>query len=142
VYDWAGEIRTVNISKPGAAFAFAFILPQALQQFAANLARERHLDGLAKDAFISRLAYHFGELNAIHPFREGNGRTQREFFRQLALRRGYVLQWDLATPDEMLHASKRSFHGDHAPMTALLTQVLRAASATEARAPWRKLPTA
>lgn len=142
VYDWAGQLRTVNISKPGAAFAFAFILPQALEQFSARLAGERHLDGLPPEAFTARLAYHFGELNAIHPFREGNGRTQREFFRLLALRRGYALQWNLATRDEMLHASQRSFRGDYAAMTALLNQAIRPATAVEAQVQWRTLPTA
>ena len=48
------------------------------------------------------------ELNVLHPFREGNGRTIREFIRQLAYRNGYVLNLKNINPKEMLHACIRS----------------------------------
>jgi len=48
------------------------------------LARERYLRGLPRDSFLDRLAHYFAEVNAIHPFREGNGRVQRAFFHQLS----------------------------------------------------------
>jgi cell filamentation protein len=51
------------------------------------------LRSLERDAFIDRLTYYLGEVNAIHPFREGNGRTQRAFFEQLAYDAGFTLAW-------------------------------------------------
>jgi cell filamentation protein len=43
--------------------------------------------------FVERLAYYYGEINARHPFREGNGRTQRAFTRQLAASAGWSVDW-------------------------------------------------
>ncbi len=65
-----------------------FCLPQYIASPAAIIFRELHdedcLRGLSRDAFVGRLAYYLGEVNALHPFREGNGRAQRAFFAQLA----------------------------------------------------------
>ena len=63
----------------------------------AKLAAENHLKGLDADAFANRAAYYLGELNAIHPFREGNGRAQREFIRELAAEAGYRINWNRVT---------------------------------------------
>jgi cell filamentation protein len=80
VYDWAGEFRSVNIARPG-QFYFAFV-QQIGSAFAAMLdalRKEQFLSGLGPERFSQRAAYYMGELNAIHPFRDGNRRTQREF---------------------------------------------------------------
>ena len=55
-----------------------------------------------------RLAYYLSELNVLHPFREGNGRTTREFIRQLALKNGYKLNLSKVMPEEVLNASIES----------------------------------
>jgi cell filamentation protein len=113
VYLWAGEFRTVNIARPG-QFHFAFterILPCIETLFSA----------LAKDGEFARAAYYMGELNAIHPFRDGNGRTQREFVRQLALTRGYPLNWSRVTRAAMNEASHKSFQeADSSGLAAVL----------------------
>ncbi len=59
-------------------------------------------------AFSKRLAYYISELNVLHPFREGNGRTIREFARQIALKNDYILNLTKISPKEMLEASKKS----------------------------------
>ena len=73
IYEWAGQIRTVAIAK-GAVFC----LPQYVESSAAVIFCELHdedcLRGLRHDMFVGRLAYYLGEVNALHPFREGNGR--------------------------------------------------------------------
>lgn len=56
-----------------------------------ELKNENYLKGLNKEELAKRLAYYLSELNVLHPFREGNGRTTREFIRQLALKNGYKL---------------------------------------------------
>jgi cell filamentation protein len=73
VYDWAGEIRQVEISKGNSQFAYvAYILSNAQKLFA-QLAQEHDLRGLPDDQFARRAAYYLGEINVLHPFREGNG---------------------------------------------------------------------
>ena len=69
---------------------------------------ENYLQNLNRNTFIKRLSYYMAELNVLHPFREGNGRTIREFIRQLAYKNGYVLNLKNINPKDMLHACIRS----------------------------------
>lgn len=111
VYNWAGEIRSVTISKPDATFPPPQYLKSSLESLFGELAGENFLKDLSAPGWANRAAYYLGEINAIHPFREGNGRTQREFIRELALAGGHSLVWTADTPEEMIDASKRSFLG-------------------------------
>ena len=77
VFEWAGEFRTVDMSKGGHLFGRVGFLDSALGQTFAKLAEENHLAGQDPNKFAERAAYYLGELNAVHPFREGNGRTPR-----------------------------------------------------------------
>src|SRR5262249_54897567 len=99
IYPWAGEIRVVAIAKTD-----LFCLPQHIEPYAADvfasLAKERHLHGLPREAFVDRVTHYFAEVNAIHPFREGNGRAQRAFFRQLGRAAGWTMSWVTADPEE------------------------------------------
>lgn len=65
-----------------------------------DLKKERYLQGLEMPALIHRLAYYLGELNAVHPFREGNGRVQRLFIEYLAENNGYYLDFSKVSPNE------------------------------------------
>ena len=76
------------------------------------------LGSVDKD-IAKRAAYYLGEINAIHPFREGNGRTQREFIRQLLLPLNYYVDYSKVKPDMMLYASINAFAGDYQLMTQL-----------------------
>jgi cell filamentation protein len=109
VYAWAGELRTVNISKGGAAFPPPQYLQRSLDALFAELSSENSLRALPTQSWARRAAYFLGEINAIHPFREGNGRTQREFIRELALAAGHRLSWAQLTPQEVIHAAQVSF---------------------------------
>jgi cell filamentation protein len=66
--------------------------------------------GLSRPRFVERLAHYYGELNARHPFREGNGRTQRAFLRQLAATAGWRLDWSELRKDDNVEASRHNFH--------------------------------
>jgi cell filamentation protein len=109
VYPWAGEIRGVGISKPGALFPPPQYLKPALDDLFSRLASEGLLQALPQNAFARRAACYLGEINAIHPFREGNGRAQREFIRELADQAGHRLIWKGYTQAQMADASSRSF---------------------------------
>ena len=106
VFPWAGELRLVGLAKPGGApFAAPMHIAVALQDTLAKLAAEGYLAGLDAMNFAERGAFYLGEINAIHPFREGNGRTQREFLRQLALGAGHTISWAGFTQEQMTMAS-------------------------------------
>ena len=122
VYDWAGELRTVDISRPGQyLFARVPLIIFSLETAFTALSKEHLLKGLDVKQFSLRGAYYMGEINAIHPFRDGNGRTQREFIRQLALHNGYSIHWSRITRDQMGDASKLSFQkADNSGLAAVI----------------------
>ena len=124
VYDWAGELRKVDIAK-GNMFCNAMFLSGQAEEIFGKLKAENYLHGLEEDGFAIRLAYYFSEINALHPFREGNGRSQREFIRCLALHNGYVINFVNADKDEMLEASRESFLCEYGAMERLFRKCLK-----------------
>lgn len=123
IYPWAGEIRTVAIAKTD-----LFCLPQYIASYAADvfggLAEEKHLRGLARAAFVDRLTHYYAEVNAVHPFREGNGRSQRAFFGQLAREAGWPLDWSTLDAERNTAASVAALRGDNAPLRLLLDELV------------------
>jgi cell filamentation protein, protein adenylyltransferase len=99
IYEWAGELRTVNIHKTGSMFAAYQFLDDEMTSLLRQLARDNWLRGLRRRAFIERPAY-YGEINPRHPFREGNGRTQRTFIRQMSASAGWRLDWSELRRDD------------------------------------------
>lgn len=124
VYQWAGEFRTVDISKGGHLFGLTQHIATFLNKTFADLEKERFLSGAKRGRFANRGAYYLGEINAIHPFREGNGRTQREFIRQLAVWNGHVLDWSRVSREQMIDASRQSFTSGNAGLEKLLRDAL------------------
>jgi cell filamentation protein len=126
VYEWAGQFRMVNISKGGHLFGLAAFLEPALRQTVEKLAAENYLVDLDAALFAGRAAWFLGELNAAHPFREGNGRTQREFIRELGLKAGHYIDWRATTIEEMTNASRSSHvSGDASLFASLLSLCMR-----------------
>jgi len=129
VFPWAGEWRVVDISKGRSNFGRAVHIASALGEALEKLNREKLLAGLAPTAFAARAAFYLGEINAIHPFREGNGRTQREFIRQLALHAAHPLSWSVVgtgfTQQQMTDASIASHtRGDNIQLAAIIEAAL------------------
>lgn len=108
IYPFAGKFRTEDISKGVFSFAHWEYIDTEIERLLEELKNESYLGGLEKTDFARRLAYYISELNVLHPFREGNGRTIREFARQLALKNAYILNLTKVSPQEMLEASKKS----------------------------------
>ena len=108
IYSFAGKFREENIGKGEFRFAsFEYIEPE-LDRLLNELKKENFLARLSKQELANRLAYYLSELNVLHPFREGNGRTNREFIRQLALKNGYTLNLKNTPPQKVLEASIKS----------------------------------
>ena len=109
-YDWAGQTHTVEISKGPSAFAPVQHINTHAEKVFGDLAADNHLQGMGREQFLDRTAHHLGEINALHPFREGNGRAQRAFTDEVAGRAGYGFDWSRTTQKEMIDASFESFH--------------------------------
>ena len=124
LYSWAGEFRKVNISK-GNPFCLFEYIPEQLNNLFNELKSEAYLSLLNQDDLSRRLAYYLGELNAIHPFREGNGRTQRIFIMELALKNGYILDLSKVDQKEMLRASIQSYDLNYGPMIKIIKESLK-----------------
>lgn len=124
IYDWAGEVRTVDIAK-GNLFCRCFAIEAEAECIFGELRKEKYLKDLPAGEFAKRLAYYLAEINALHPFREGNGRTQREFIRQLAYQNNYFVSFAGIEKEDMIEASKASFKLDYEPMERLILDHLR-----------------
>lgn len=110
LYPFAGKFRTENISKGEFTFAWWEYIENELDRLLNELKSENYLEGLNKKDLSKRLAYYLSELNVLHPFREGNGRTIREFIRELAFKNGYVLDLQNTTPEEIFNACVKSVY--------------------------------
>lgn len=125
VYRWAGKLRTVRISKDGSAFCYPENIDREMRRLFASLSKEKHFRGLDAAAFARKAAHVLAEINAIHPFREGNGRTQLSFLILLAERAGHPLDLERLDPKAMLDATIASFGEGEAPLVELIGKVIR-----------------
>lgn len=125
VYPFAGELRKEMISKGSSAFAHPKHIEEHLLKIFNELKAENYVKNLPRNQLISRLAYFLAELNALHPFREGNGRSIREFARQLLLNAGYRLDWEkVLEPAEIINAFVDSFNKDNNRLEKLLGEII------------------
>lgn len=124
IYEWAGETRKTDISK-GNIFCQHELIEINAEALFNELKAEKYLNGLDKEATIKMLAYYLGDLNTIHPFREGNGRVQRVFIRELASRAGYLVNFDGISQEEMIRASDASFHYDYELMETIIARSIK-----------------
>ncbi len=96
VYEWAGEVRSVQMSKGKTTFAHPQFIEREGKKIFEKLAAENFLQNLSHNSFCDRLAYYHTELNALHPFREGNGRTLKLLLNELAQRNDFYIAWESA----------------------------------------------
>jgi cell filamentation protein len=120
LYAWAGELRTVDISKGNTLFANVRFFETEANKLFQQLKREEFLITLPQDEFIQRLAHYYSELNVVHPFRDGNGRAQRVLFEALAINAGYEIRWQAIETDEWLPANIAAYHCKLGPLIGLL----------------------
>jgi cell filamentation protein len=117
IYPWAGKPRTVRISKPGSApFCYPQHIDGQLRQAFGRLKANRYLRNRSADEFAVAASDFLSILNAIHTFRDGNGRAQMAFMAVLADKAGHSLHLDRLHPERFLRAMIRSFVGDNGPL--------------------------
>jgi cell filamentation protein len=120
IFDWAGELRTVDMTKDGDRFQFATKLDSDIAAIHRDLAAKDFLKGLSPGDFAREAALLIGDVNYVHPFREGNGRTQMLYLKQLAEAAGHPLDLTRVPAEPWIEASRASMAGDPEPLAALV----------------------
>jgi cell filamentation protein len=124
VYVWAGKPRTVRISKQGNPFCYPEHIEAEATKLFARLKADDFLERLEVDDFSTRTAHFLSELNAIHAFREGNGRSQLTFFAMLADNAGHPINFEKLDPETMLDAMIKSFEGDETELARVIRNLI------------------
>ena len=111
LYNWAGQIRTVNISKKGTKFTSADDIETQAALIFKRLKNCNYFKGLAHNEFVNEIVDFYCITNALHPFREGNGRTQRVFITQLIRNAGYDINFADMDTELLMIATIQSSQG-------------------------------
>jgi cell filamentation protein len=110
LYEWAGQVRTVDISKKRTKFLDAASIESIGTKCFAKV-KDGYFENLSFDEFVKRIAEFYNDVNYIHPFREGNGRTQRIYFTQLIRHYGYDINFADVDTDELMIATIQASSG-------------------------------
>jgi cell filamentation protein len=124
IYPFAGKYRIENITKGSTTFCRSEFIQENLECILGELKNDRYLEDLEERKFADKAAYYMSEINMIHPFREGNGRTIREFIRQLALYCGYSINWSLIDKATLLNATIAAVDKDYKLLSACIQKVI------------------
>ncbi|HML37248.1 MAG TPA: Fic family protein [Bacillota bacterium] len=120
IYDFAGQIRRVRIAKDSSVFCYPEFIEENQKRIFDRLRDMDYLKNLDKSGFVREFAWLSGELNALHPFREGNGRSIRLFLKLLAELAGWYVAYEDMDARELMEADIQSFNGDSAPLARLM----------------------
>jgi cell filamentation protein len=124
VYEWAGEVRSVDIIRGESRFCNVRHIQSYSNTVFSAIAAEKYLVNLEPKVFANRLAHYLSEINAIHPFREGNGRVQRLFISQLAEHAGYTLDYSALDQADLYPVMQESFLGNVKPLAGLILKII------------------
>lgn len=111
LYEWAGDIRTVDISKKGTLFTPAESIVSQAKLIFERLQDRNYFKGLSHGEFVEEIVDFYCVTNMLHPFREGNGRTQRVFLTQLVRNAGYEINFADMDTDLLMIATIQSAQG-------------------------------
>jgi cell filamentation protein len=129
VFAWAGEFRTTLLGKaeyfgrPPTWFTPPHLLEHRAERIFGSLKRAHLLRGLSQVQFAPQAARLLAEINKLHPFREGNGRTQRLFLDALTRQAGYELHFDVVSRERMVQASIEANAGNLGMMTRMFEEI-------------------
>lgn len=124
LFDWAGKIRTIDISKGSTRFCACSFIEREAKKIFKRLEEENHLAGLDKNSFIAKLAEYYCDINVIHPFREGNGRAQRILFEHICIHNGFNLNFSGISVDDWIEANILGYHCNYEAMEKIMNTCL------------------
>ncbi|MBN9037600.1 MAG: Fic family protein [Rhizobiales bacterium] len=131
VYEWAGEMRTVEISKGDSQFQFRRYIETGMADVQRRLAARDYLWGLDATAFSREAGQIMGDVNYAHPFREGNGRVQLLYLEQLARQAGHPLDLTKLDRDMWMTASRDAHMADYQKMSRCIADAIGVARSRE-----------
>lgn len=124
VYDWAGELRTVEISKGGSQFQFRRFIETGMADIHKRLVARNFLTELTATGFASEAGAIMGDVNYVHPFREGNGRVQLLYLEQLARQAGHPLDLTKLDKTSWMAASREAHLGRYEAMSVCIERAI------------------
>lgn len=111
LYDWAGQLRTINISKKGTKFVKTDELENLCVKCFDRIKSNNYFKNIPFESFVENIVDLFFTLNMLHPFREGNGRTERIFIAQLIRFNGYDIDFSEIDSDYLIIATIQGAQG-------------------------------
>lgn len=120
VYEWAGELRTVEISKGGHQFQIRRYIVTGMEDIHRRLVSRNYLRGLSREDFAQEAGQIMGDVNYVHPFREGNGRAQLQYLGQLAQQAGHELKLRQIGKAAWIEASRQAHQANYVPMAKVI----------------------
>ena len=125
LYDWAGKIRDVDLSKKGTSFTLAKDIESLAERCFARLKKENYFETDNFDLFIENIVDFYCVSNMLHPFREGNGRTQRVFIAQLIRKNGFDIDFSEIDNDELIIATIHAANGVTDYLKDIFRQIIK-----------------
>lgn len=119
VYEWAGDIRSVDISKGDTRFCTCQFIEREANRLFDDLAKANYFVHYTRDELIKAVAELYVEVNVVHPFREGNGRAQRILFEHIIINTGFTLSLESIEQGEWIKANIAGYNGDYTLMQIL-----------------------
>lgn len=116
VYEWAGQVRTVEIAKDKSQFQFRQYIETGMADVEKRLKDKNYLRNLPRGAFAREAAAIIGDVNYVHPFREGNGRVQMQYLKQLCEQAGHPIRLERIEPQAWMEASREAHQARHDKM--------------------------
>ncbi len=126
IYDWAGELRSVEIAKGGHQFMFRQFIQSGMADVHRRIVAASYFAGLSLEEAAAQIGPILGDVNYVHPFREGNGRTQLQYLKQLCGRAGHRLDLRCIDGEAWLAASRSAHMADYGPMSEAIRVALLA----------------
>jgi cell filamentation protein len=130
VYAWAGELRTIELTKGNSHFCRAEYIESSAEDLFSALHRKNLLRGRSRGDFLAGAAHTLVDLNALHPFREGNGRAQRALLSQLGRTARWPIDWTGLDREANIEASHSGHSGNELPMLELLAGLVTPAQSS------------
>lgn len=124
IYEWAGKIRSVDMSKKGTSFAKANEIEQLADACFARLKVENYFRDQEFNEFVRNIVDFYCVTNILHPFREGNGRTQRIFISQLIRSNGYEIDFSSINTDNLMSATIQAASGVDVYLKEIFTNAI------------------
>ena len=125
IYEWAGKERQGGfMSKGKTVFVRSEYIVNAFKEYYEKIKKDNFLKDLDKEKFCEKLAFYMSEVNTIHPFREGNGRTTKLYFNQLANKAGYDIEFSKADKDDLILSDILAYNSNYSLSIEILNSIV------------------